>query len=242
MSIRPLIAIPAMRSPRIEGLRRPGLAVSERIVEAVHRAGGEPVVFCVVDGSDVARRLWYFDGVVLPGGGDIDPTRYGDAELHESVGAPDPVQDEADIAVAAAALEIGIPTLAICRGMQVLNVAVGGTLVQDLPHSAVDHRDSFHDVTLEPGCDVAVAMGADVVSVSSYHHQALDRIGEGLRVVGTAADGCVEVVAHERGGVLAVQWHPEDDAHEAPAQQALFDRLVRDAQHRAEWERCAALT
>jgi putative glutamine amidotransferase len=125
--------------------------------------------------------------------------------------------------------------------MQVLNVALGGTLVQDLPRTAIDHRDSFHDVTLDPGCDVAKTMGAEVVSVSSYHHQALDRLGQGLRVVGTASDGCVEAVAHEHGRVLAVQWHPEDDAHEMPAQQALFDRLVRDARHRAEWERSATI-
>ena len=241
MTIRPLIAIPAMRSPRIEGLRRQGLAVSERIVEAVYRAGGEPVVFCAVDGSDVARRLRIFDGLLLPGGRDVDPARYGGADLHESVDDPDPAQDEADLAVAVAAIQMGIPTLAICRGMQVLNVSLGGTLVQQLPPSAIDHRDGFHDVTLEPGCDVAVAMGAEVVSVSSYHHQAIDRVGAGLRVVGSAGDGCIEAVAHERGHVLAVQWHPEDDAHDVPAQQALFDRLVHDALRRAEWEGYAPL-
>jgi putative glutamine amidotransferase len=231
-----------MRSPRIEGLRRRGLAVSERIVEAVFRAGGEPVVFCAMDGSDVPQRLWLFDGLLIPGGRDVDPSRYAADDAHESVDDPDPAQDEADLVVAAASVEIGIPTLAICRGMQVLNVALGGTLVQHLPPSAVDHRDSFHDVTLERGCEVALAMGAEVVSVSSYHHQALDRLGDGLRAVGASADGCVEVVAHERGNVLAVQWHPEDDAYDVPAQQALFDCLVRDARHRAQWERLATST
>lgn len=239
MTVRPLIAISAMRSPQIEGLRRRGLAVSERMAEAVYRAGGEPVAFCAMDGSVVPQRLWLFDGLLLPGGRDVDPARYDAADIHESVDDPDPAQDAADLAVAAASVEIGIPTLAICRGMQVLNVALGGTLVQHLPPSAVDHRDSFHDVTLERACEVALAMGAEVVRVSSYHHQALDRLGDGLRVVGAAADGCVEVVAHERGNVLAVQWHPEDDAHDVPAQQALFDRLVSDSRRRAEWERMA---
>ncbi len=229
MTARPLIAVPAMRSPRIEGLRRAGIAASERIIESIFRAGGEPVVFYAGDASDLGRRLLSFNGVLLPGGRDVDPHRYGADERHEWVEAPDPTQDDADLAVAAAVVELGIPTLAICRGMQVLNVALGGTLVQHLQPTTVDHHDSVHAVTLEPGCDVAVSMGAEVVTVSSYHHQALARIGRGLRVVGTATDGCIEVVAHERGTVLAVQWHPEDDAHEVPAQQALFDRLVRSA-------------
>lgn len=242
MTTRPLIAVPAMRSARIEGMRRDGLVASERIVESIFRAGGEPVVFYAGDCHNIARRLTPFAGVLLPGGRDVDPRRYGADDLHALVETPDRAQDDADLAIAASAVAVGMPILAICRGLQVLNVALGGTLVQHLPPSSIDHRDSFHDVTLEPGCDVAVAMRAEVVSVSSYHHQALDRIAIGLRVVGTAEDGCPEVVAHDCGNVLAVQWHPEDNAHEEPKQQALFDRLVAKARAFAEQGRSGTLT
>lgn len=110
-----------------------------------------------------------------------------------------------------------------------LNVAFGGTLVQHLEDPDGLHRDAFHDVELEPGSRIASVMGGTRVRVSSYHHQAVDRLGLGLRVVGRSDDGCVEAVVHTQAPVLAVQWHPEDDAHESVPQQALFDALVEDA-------------
>jgi putative glutamine amidotransferase len=144
----------------------------------------------------------------------------------------DALQDASDIAFTTALLENGLPFLAICRGMQVVNVALGGTLVQHLAENPVAHRNSMHRVTLEPGCATATAIGGNAFEVSSYHHQALDRLGAGLRVVGRADDNCVEVVEHESVPMLAVQWHPEDDADTAPHQQALFGSIVADAELR----------
>jgi putative glutamine amidotransferase len=218
-----------MRSPRIQGLRRPGLALAERIAECVLRAGGEPLLLVPSDPRDIATRLHAVDAVLMPGGRDVDPAQYSDEPRHERTDEPDPEQDEADLAVARAVVDLGIPALMVCRGMQVLNVAFGGTLVQHLDDPGGLHREAFHDVDLDPESRIAAVMGSTRVSVSSYHHQAVDRLGLGLRVVGTADDGCIEALEHARAPVLAVQWHPEDDAHLAPRQQALFDALVEDA-------------
>jgi putative glutamine amidotransferase len=220
----PLIAVAAMRSPSVLGLRRSGVVASERVLDAVRRAGGEPVIL------PPARSVWTpnrlsatFAGLVLPGGADLDPALYGG-------GAPntpaDRLHDQADIAVVRAAIAAAVPVLAICRGMQVLNVALGGTLVADLPAGDVPHRDGFHPVDLDAGCLVARAMGTTRPVVSSYHHQAIDRLGAGLVVTGRAEDGVIEVVQHIYAPILAVQWHPEDDADVQPHEQALFDAVV----------------
>ncbi|WP_067812775.1 gamma-glutamyl-gamma-aminobutyrate hydrolase family protein [Actinomadura kijaniata] len=232
--MRPLIAVAGLRSPRIEGLRFDGVVAAAAVLEAVHRAGGEPAILYHGRPGDLPGRLARFDGVVLPGGRDMNPRRYG-ARPHERTEPPDDVQDEADLAVVRAVLARGMPMLAICRGMQVLNVACGGTLVQHLPDTGVTHLGAFHEVTLDPGSRTARVLGADTVSVSSYHHQAVDEVGRGLRVVGRAPDGCVEALEHDLAPVLAVQWHPEDDAETTPYEQALFDAVVEDAaRHRLE--------
>ncbi|MGD9956302.1 MAG: gamma-glutamyl-gamma-aminobutyrate hydrolase family protein [Candidatus Nanopelagicales bacterium] len=240
MTRRPLIAVPAMRSARVAGLRREGLVMAERIAECVLRAGGEPLVLAPADGREIAARLASFDGVLVPGGRDVDPAAYGEDARHESTDEPDPVQDAADLALLRAVVETDLPTLAICRGLQLLNVALGGTLVQHLDDPDGLHRNAFHDVSLEPGSRTAAAMRSDRVRVSSYHHQAVERLGLGLRVVGRGDDGVVEALEHTVADVVAVQWHPEDDAHEAPQQQALFDALVERAHRRTRKVRASA--
>ncbi len=227
---RPFIAIPAIRSPKIGGLRRSGVVAADRIVECVFRAGGEP--FLLPPGDEVGERLRYAHGAVIPGGPDLDPSVYGQTR-HERTAGSDPVQDAYDIAIVRALLEQRLPFLAIARGMQVVNVALGGTLIQHLDEDGpVPHREGMHRVLLEPGCRTALAIGGRTLFVSSHHHQALDRIGAGLRVVGRADDGCVEVIEHNSAPLLAVQWHPEDYADLDRQQQALFDAVVETAAHR----------
>lgn len=230
--MRPLIAIPGRRSPKVQVLRFSGTIMSEAMCEAVWAAGGEPLVLHGPDADPaggIADRLARFDGVLLPGGGDLDPARYGQEPLPETE-VPMPHDDDLDLGVVAAVLELGVPTLAICRGMQVLNVALGGTLVQHLAPGRVEHRNAVHDVTTTGRLrDVT---GRDLVQVSSYHHQAVDRLGSGLTVLGRAADGCIEAVEHEAADVLAVQWHPEDLHTTNPTDHALFTDLVeRAAKH-----------
>ena len=224
---RPLIAVPGIRAASISGLRRSGTVAADKILEAIFRAGGEPVIVPPGPGN-VARRLTIFDGIVLPGGADLDPATYG-AERDSRTEASDPVQDEFDLNTARAVIDLGLPFLAICRGMQVVNVALGGTLAQHVPDSHIRHRECMHPVRMESGSAVAQAMGGRVFEVSSYHHQAVDRLGAGLRVAGRAGDGCVEVLEHDSSPMLGVQWHPEDDADTAPHQQALFDATVERA-------------
>nr|WP_198151889.1 type 1 glutamine amidotransferase [Kibdelosporangium sp. MJ126-NF4]CEL20751.1 COG2071: predicted glutamine amidotransferases in hypothetical Actinobacterial gene cluster [Kibdelosporangium sp. MJ126-NF4]CTQ89664.1 COG2071: predicted glutamine amidotransferases in hypothetical Actinobacterial gene cluster [Kibdelosporangium sp. MJ126-NF4] len=220
--MRPLIAIPARFSASASALRYAAEVNARALVEAVWRAGGEPV--SLHPAGEVASRLARFDGVLLPGGGDLSPDRYG-GEPHESVYDVDPVQDEFDLAVAAETVGSGKPLLAICRGMQVVNVALGGTLHVD----ATGHRHVVHPVALSGR--VAEVTGVQKIDASCYHHQHIDTLGAGLSVTARAADDTIEAVdlPGSAGWFLAVQWHPEDSAATDPAQQRLFDALVRHA-------------
>lgn len=228
---RPHIAIACMRSQKVDGLRFRGYAASANVVDAVYRAGGEPVILPPVS-AEHRHSLENYHAVVLPGGRDIEPGLYGaTAEAHPDHGPFDVVHDNVDLQLARDVVAAGIPALTICRGMQVLNVALGGTLCPDLAPSDVEHGHGFHSVTLEPGSLVARAMGTRQPSVSTCHHQAVDQLGQDLYVTGVADDGCIEAVQHRHAPILAVQWHPEDDADTSPAEQALFDVLV----DRARW-------
>ena len=207
-------------------------------VAAVRRAGGEAVLVPpgIGDPAGLVARL---DGLVLAGGGDLDPARYG-GEGHETVYSLHPQRDEDELALVALLLERDLPTLAICRGSQVLNVALGGTLHVHLPDlgGPVLHRDELaalrgmpaptpHEVTVDPGSLVAKVMETEHVTPMSWHHQAVDELGEGLRVVARAPDGTVEATEHDtHPWLLSVQWHPELTAATDPTQQRLFDALV----------------
>lgn len=236
---RPLIAIPARFSAATSALRHAAEVNARALVEAVWRAGGEPVTLhpyapgghC--DPADTADRLARFDGVLLPGGGDLAPHRYGAALTHETVYDVDDEQDAFDLEAARQARALGLPLLAICRGLHVVNTALGGTLHQDMGGPGRDHRHVRHPVRLTPGSLAAAVAGSDRVEASCYHHQHVDRLGEGLAVTARAADGTVEAVEALAAGAwfLAVQWHPEDTAARDETQQGLFDALVRAAGH-----------
>jgi putative glutamine amidotransferase len=227
--MRPLIALPGRRSPKVQVLRYSGTIMAEALCEAVWAAGGEPLVLHGPDADPaggIETRLDRFDGVVMPGGSDMDPARFGQVPLPQTE-PPVPHDDDLDFGVVPAVLKLGIPTLAICRGMQVVNVALGGTLVQHLAAGPVEHRGALHDVVTNGS--LREITGRDRVTVSSYHHQAVDRVGARLRVVARADDGCVEALEHEAGTLLAVQWHPEDLHATNPTDAALFADLVERA-------------
>jgi len=231
---RPLIAIPARFSSSAAALRYQAEVSARKLVEAVYVAGGEPLTIHpsapagAVSDAEVSQRLDFADGVLLPGGGDLHPVHYGGAQ-HESLYDMDMEQDAFDLAVARWSLRAGRPLLAICRGMQVVNVAMGGTLVQDMPRH---HRHVRSELALRPGTAVYGVLGRDTVTISCYHHQAVDRIGARLRPTASSEDGVVEAIELTepgRGWFLAVQWHPEDTAADDPPQQHLFDALVMAA-------------
>jgi putative glutamine amidotransferase len=231
--MRPLIAVTTRLASRDQaGGRADALVVSRRYLDAVRRAGGQEAALLErhITDAEADEVVQQFDGLVLIGGADVDPTRYG-AEAHEATTTVPADVDAFDIALARAAVRNGTPTLAICRGLQVLNVALGGTLIQHLPDLADrdEHREGvLHEVDLKPGSKVAEAMTTTRPMCSSFHHQAIDRLAPGLVETGRADDGTIEAVEVEGDHwIVAVQWHPEDTAADDPHQQRLFDELVR---------------
>lgn len=213
---------------RVTRWRHGAYAVPDAYVDAVRRAGGLPAVVHPVD-VDLDRT----DALLLIGGGDVDPIRYG-APVSNAVYGVEPERDEEETELLRGAIERGVPVLAICRGIQVLNVAFGGTLIVDLPsagefgaHGVPGGDATLHEIELKPDSRVASAMHATRVTASCHHHQGVDRVGDGLVATGWARDGLVEVVELEGASwVVGVQWHPEDTAAVDAAQQGLFDALL----------------
>ncbi len=230
MSRTPIVVIPGRFSASASALRYRAVVTARALSEAVLRAGGEPVTVHpwapdgVVTADEVADRLRFADAVLLPGGGDLSPERYGQQVEHDAVYDVDHEQDGFDLAVAEWALGAGVPLLAVCRGTQVVNVLRGGTLRQ---HMDDPHRHVVHDVAVDEGSRLAAAVGAQVTA-SCYHHQAIERLGDGLHVVARAEDGtpeAIELDGHD-GWFVGVQWHPEDTADTDPVQLAVVRGLV----------------
>jgi putative glutamine amidotransferase len=239
--MEPLILVVGRRLPQGEAKPWPdqeALAVPTPYLEAIRRAGGEPAALLpqAVDRSAADRLLDRFEGLLLIGGSDVDPARYGHPEDPACYGI-DPERDAFELTLARAAVDRALPTLAVCRGIQVVNVSMGGTLDQHITNreGVIAHgvpargHGVSHPVELEPGTMVAKAMGIDRPDCFSHHHQAIERVGDGLRPVGWTEDGIVEAVELDDGWTLGVQWHPEETAHKDPAQQGLFDALVERA-------------
>jgi putative glutamine amidotransferase len=174
--------------------------------------------------SDWAQRLQGYQGVLLAGGGDINPARYGQ-EPDASVYDVDDLQDDSDFGMTKYVLQQGIPTLAVCRGLHVVNVVRGGTLTQDMPEN---HRHVVQEVKVSDY--ESFGFTSELVATSCYHHQAIDKIGSGLEVLGRGPDGTIEAVGIESTGwARGVQWHPEDTAKSDRNQSGLFARLVKEA-------------
>ncbi len=202
-------------------------------VAAVQRARAVPVLIPPL--PELAQRyLELVDGVILAGGGDMDPTHYG-GDAHETLYAIDEARDGLELELARRIVERRQPTLAICRGMQVVNVALGGTLIEHLPavvgedvlHRKPPREPTPHPVKVKAGSRLAAIAGVTEFAPMSWHHQAIRATAPGLEVVATAPDGTIEAVElSTHPWLIAVQWHPELTAERDPAQQRLFDALV----------------
>ncbi len=212
-------------------------------VEAVEQAGALPFVVPPLSGlSHAAAIIDACDGLVLTGGEDIDPDRY-DAPRDATVEDTNPERDATEIALVEAARSVACPTFAICRGLQLLNVALGGSLVQDIPSQrpgSLDHDPAgarsgrVHDVDIEAGSTLARTLGSTRLRVNSFHHQAADRVAEGLRATAWAPDGIIEGLEWRGTGdwwAVAVQWHPEElvIGPEPAPDTSLFAEFVRRA-------------
>lgn len=209
---------------------------------AVRLAGGLPVAITNVGGVPAREAAARLDGLLLSGGRDVAPARYGETTLNGTV-EEDAARDGVEIPLIAEALRRDLPTLAICRGIQALNVALGGTLWQDIPAQvpgALAHRqeapraEATHAIDLEAGSRLAAVVGAGSWRVNTFHHQALRRIAAGLAVSARAEDGIIEgVEAPDAAFVLAVQFHPEDMVRACSRCQSLFTAFVRAAAGRS---------
>jgi putative glutamine amidotransferase len=234
---RPLVLVPARWAGVVEGRERPGLFAPRSLLDAVSRGGGEPVL-AWPDSLERARDLVArADAVVLQGGDDLDLRPFGVPDMHPRESHPPAEQDAADVAVTRAAVEAAVPVLAICRGMQVLNVVLGGTIHQHYEEGSVAHANNPHDVEIVPGTLLERVMGPGRRGGWSNHHQACDRLAEGWLLSATTEDGCIEAMESADGLAVGVQWHPEVDAHEVPHQQALFDWVVERARSRQSGSR-----
>ena len=240
--MKPLIGVTTseLRPGELATLRRHGepphaeMALGMTYVRAIEAAGGVPVVMPPLAARDVPALVARLDGLLLSGGPDLAPAAY-DERPHAQLGPSEPELDEFEYAVVEEALSLNLPILGICRGAQALNVARGGSLHQHLPDvvgDTVTHRQSAdgrlptHSVEIVPGSRLAGVLGTTQLSVNSFHHQAVDRLGTGLRVCARAPDGTVEGIEDPtRPLILAVQWHAEA-LTQTPAHQALFQELV----------------
>lgn len=233
--VKPRILIPTP----IQDQERRRYALGKNYVRSLIACGAVPIL--LPTSLDLAewRELYAgADGVLLSGGGDVDPRSFGE-EKHAATGDVDAERDQVEIALAQWALEDDRPLFAICRGVQVMNVALGGTLIQDIPSqhdTRIEHRGHavgaareqvLHEVCIEPGSRIAEVFGPGNVGVNSFHHQALKAVGEGLIVTSRAPDGIVESVERrDRRYYLGVQWHPEEMTADRDDMHALFASFV----------------
>lgn len=207
--------------------------MKSKYVQSLARAGAETKWIDLSDPKGAAREAAQCDGLLLPGGADIEPALYGQSRT-EQCGKPKPIRDAAEPMILEAFLQTGKPIFGICRGVQLLNVYFGGTLHQDIKRTqAYKHSDflsrarSTHPVQIEQDSKLYAILGENEISVNSIHHQAVDQIGSGLHVSAVSADGFtegLELPTHRF--CLAVQWHPEHMSRKSAQQRLLFDAFV----------------
>jgi putative glutamine amidotransferase len=235
----PLIAITA--TSRADGDTR-RVRLGAAYVTAVEQAGGLPLILPPLSSVAGAEQLLdAADALLLTGGEDVSPDRYG-AAPHPKLGDVNVARDATEIALVEIARQRALPTLAVCRGIQLVNVAFGGSLIQDIPSErpgTLDHDPGtpraagVHDVRVEPSSRLALAVGAPHLRVNSFHHQAADRVAEGLRATAWAPDGIIEGLEWDGSDwwMLAVQWHPEEMIGEE-AEMGIFRAFVEEAKGR----------
>jgi putative glutamine amidotransferase len=234
--MRPLIGVTTseLRPSRLATTRRhgepadPEMALGMTYLRTLDAAGAIPVVLPPVGNDHLAPLLDRLDGICLSGGPDLDPAAYGATKRHVELGPTEPSLDAFELSLARLALRRGLPILAICRGSQALNVACGGTLHQHIPghRQAEPATQTTHEVTVEPRSRLHAMVRTRTLAVNSFHHQAVDEVGAGLRVVATAQDGTIEAIEGP-GFTLGVQWHAETLIGHMPLFEALIGAASR---------------
>jgi putative glutamine amidotransferase len=238
LSVYPLVGLPTLAIP--PGPKPPRYGINQSYVRALVAAGCAPVLIPLLDDDQRLRAIYdRLDGIVLPGGADIAPEEYGEEPIGD-LNVVEAARDRTELTLARWAFADDLPTLGICRGQQVLNVALGGSLWQDLRHqgvTAVEHSDAdgrarsalTHRVRLDPDSRLAQLIDETDIQVNSLHHQAVKTIAPQLRVTGKSEDGVIEALeSDQRRFLIAVQWHPEEIG-DLPWVQRLFSGFARAA-------------
>ncbi len=241
---KPLVGCTTYRLRSKNG-QMPLFALRPPYVAALRVAGAIPILIPLGASVDELRAIFdQVDALLIPGGGDIEPIRYQGQNDHETIAGVDPDRDEIEITLVRWAVETGKPLLAICRGHQIFNVALGGSLWEDVylqmsdaivhSYTELEAREYLaHTVTVQPHSRLARQLGATEVAVNSLHHQGIRRLAAGVTAVAYAPDGLIEgIELADHPYAIGVQWHPEDLAPTHPAMQALFDGLVQATKKR----------
>ena len=234
----PLVGLPTLAIP--PGPKPPRFGINQSYVRALVAAGCAPVLIPLLDDDERLRAIYErLDGIVLPGGADIAPQEYGERPIGD-LNVVEAARDRTELTLARWAFADDLPTLGICRGQQVLNVALGGSLWQDLRHQGVtqvEHSDAdgrartamIHRVRLDPDSRLAQLIDETDIEVNSLHHQAVKTVAPQLKVVGKSEDGVIESLeSYDRRFLIAVQWHPEE-IDDLPWVKRLFAGLARAA-------------
>ncbi len=236
---RPIVGIPAASYIDQEYSATPTYRFNGNYPAALAACGALPLVIPLNLPEDILRGIFErLDGLCLPGGVDVDPAEYGEAR-HPELGAVDAARDHTEILLARWALEANLPVLGICRGIQLLNVAAGGSLYQHIPAQLPaagrhNHRlqDSAwetptHEVRIEPHSHLAQVVGAEQLATNSFHHQSLKRLAPGFEPTAWAGDGVIEAIEHpQKPFAVAVQWHPEGMFRSDTAARRIFEAFV----------------
>ncbi len=234
------LSVSTLLLPGTRGVRR--FCLPQYYVDCVLDAGGIPYLLPNIHSKYADKLLESLDGLLLSGGVDVDPATYGE-EPHPELGEVDGGRDAFEVALANGARRLGLPIFAICRGVQVINVAAGGSLIQDIPSDVEGHHQHAqktvppnalsHSIHVKDGTRLGTIVGESKVRVNSFHHQAVDKVGRGYVVSATAADGVVEAIEDpEHPFCIGVQWHPER-MRDNDLTKALFKTFVDVAKRRA---------
>ena len=239
-AVYPLVGIPS-RNDQTSRSGTPIFAQNQTYVAAVATTGGAPLLIPLNLDEGALRAIYeQLNGLLLAGGGDLDPKHYGEA-IHEKCGQIDEARDRVELTLAGWALAEGLPVFGICRGIQVLNVAAGGALYQDIASQAPgslkhdcwpDHPRNYlaHQVTVNGDSQLAAILGQRRVGVNSMHHQTVKDLAPSFKVVARATDGLIEAIeSHDHPFALGVQWHPEELVEDAPPMRRLFEEFVSAA-------------
>lgn len=223
---RPRIALLGRIAEHTSATRYSAIVTAEKLAAMVWDLGGEPLTLYPVKGSDLSVRLKGFSGVLMPGGGDVNPAAYGEMPSSEHLYGINDLQDAADFELFRFALEQKIPVLTICRGTQLANVALGGSLVQHMNSPHINRLSVIEFETLDP----ALGLSASKLQTFCYHHQAIDTLGADIQVLARGAEGHVEAVKYPvKQWAYGLQWHPEDNYTEEKQQAEIVTSFINAA-------------